>query len=79
MTHQNSYWINNAFCVEAPSIEDAREKAKSYTRATVTTVETLPYPATPRYGEGTNTPAFCYRPSKCRGYSACPNRPSCTS
>ena len=55
--------------------EMGREAVSSYT---------TPYPSEPRlrvvlhekYGK---CPSFCYTPGRCKGLTACPNSPACTS
>ena len=40
--------------------------------------ERLPYPAHPIWFSGSDCPAFCYAPNKCKGNTSCPQRISCT-
>ena len=42
------------------------------------TASRLPYPAGPRLGETSDCPSFCYEPSKCVGWGACPQQKACS-
>lgn len=70
-------------CVEAPSLEEARDLAKELTGHEVTRIDQLPYPANPRlnkvsYGEYGPCPSFCFTPTQCRGRGSCPKSYACS-
>ncbi len=56
---------------------DARERAGEF--GTVHALDVLPYPSEPRLDVRSECPSFCYRPNQCKGRTACPTAPSCTS
>lgn len=63
---------------------DAVRIAVHLTGKKVAKVDTLPYPARPIIWQFVHPvdgacPAFCHHPSKCKGHTACPTNPSCTS
>lgn len=78
-----AFWVTftsgQGVCVEAESKGQARRLVENEVPRVVRSIEQLPYPATPRVGLKTDCPAFCYTPNTCKGRSACPRRPSCTS
>jgi hypothetical protein len=81
-TMKTPYWIDfvgrQSACIEAGSVEEAERLAMAVTKSALVKVRTLPYPATPRIGEPSDCPAFCYRPRECAGRTCCPQNPSCT-
>lgn len=74
---------------QAPAIEGwkaANEadqaKAKAAAQALrplllVERVEHLPYPASPRLGDVSDCPSFCFSPRQCAGHSSCTRSISC--
>ncbi len=83
-----SWWVT--FEDRAPAcvgVSESKEAALELAseHGTVTEMYPLPYPARPRLDtelDGWNkgqSPSFCYRPGTCKGRSACPRNPSCTS
>ena len=75
----NPYWIyfrdRVPGCVEAPTDADAMIAAKEFGEPIQAFL--LPYPASPRLGEKTDCPSFCFQPGQCKGKSCCPRNISC--
>lgn len=61
----------------APIVADVRKRASKF--GTVRDFDRLPYPSDPRLDVRSECPSFCYRPERCKGRTACPHGPSCTS
>ncbi len=83
----HAYWMTfekrGPGCVEAENVDDARAIATDLGYTPVS-CNIIPYPADPRINKYSDErlgicPSFCYRPNKCKGKTACPNMPSCTS
>ena len=89
------YWLTftdgtKGYC-EGNSLYDAKMIAEHITKKKVAGGEykdidgqILPYPSTPVIWQFTHpihgkTPTFCHSPEKCKGRTACPSHPSCTS
>ena len=83
------YWLQftdgtHGYC-QGYSCDDAKTIAQHLTDKTVVgDPKPLPYPAEPiiwqfEHPVDGKTPAFCYRPSQCKGRTSCPQNPSCTS
>lgn len=62
--------------VNAPTEEDALERAKAF--GNPTRARRLPYPAEPVLGARSDMPSFCVRPNECAGQSSCPRRRACS-
>lgn len=77
-------------CVEAESMDAAKEKATkaTQTQRAVISAQPLPYAAAPIVGDRLPyefqggslhiQPTFCYKPDQCAGRGACPQSRSCT-
>ena len=89
------YWLtftdgSSGYC-EGETLYGAKRIAEHISKKTVAggkyediAGETLPYPASPviwkfKHPVSGETPNFCHSPEKCKGRTACPNNPSCTS
>jgi len=74
-----AYWATftdaSPVCVEAASEAVARVYAEK--RGTVAEIKRLPYPASPRIGDMTQCPSFCYTPNTCAGRGSCPKDRAC--
>lgn len=84
------FWIETnqrAFCMEfnaevseASETENLEQIEKELMPGEVVKqCSVLPHPASPRVGEKSDCPSFCYTPNQCKGRGACPRNPSCTS
>ena len=83
----NAYWINfeghRSACVEADDEQAATAIAAEATGSAVKTCAVLPYPAEPRLNKFEHpkwgiSPSFCFKPTECKGRTACPQSYSCT-
>lgn len=77
------YWVRfgngTKGCVEATSIEAAKEQADQMGRGGVSKIDSLPYPAWPRLSEiKSDCPSFCSTPDQCIGNSYCRKSYACT-
>ena len=74
------FWIDFALggsgCLEANDRDAAIEAGRAIRE--VRDVNVIPYPSQP-YLSDIECPDFCYQPSRCKGRTACPQNPSCTS
>lgn len=83
MDYMRPWWVcskgHGSGCVEAMNETEARAVALEKMGGEILASDQLPYPATPRiHIERSDFPSFCYEPHKCKGYSSCPQRYSCT-
>jgi hypothetical protein len=83
-----SFWITfedgSKGCCEGNSQKDAERIAAKLTKKTVRESTCLPYPASPVIWQFDHPvdgkcPRFCYTPEQCKGKTACPRNPCCTS
>lgn len=79
-----SYWVTfrsphvKPVCVDAGSVEQAREIAQEHAKSFVDQARILPYPATPRINTKVGSmPCFCLSPERCAGHLSCPRDYSC--
>lgn len=86
----SAFWVtfsnHHSMCVEGRTAEAVRDRAS--TVGEISAVDRLPYPANPRkephekyeLADGTShtIPAFCFRPTECKGHTSCPRNYSCT-
>ncbi len=74
------FWIKfegrSSACVEADNKESALAIAAEHGKPIAGDV--IPYPATPRLGEQSKCPPFCYSPESCKGRSSCPQNYACS-
>lgn len=73
-----NYWLDRAYCVEATSPEEAKRIYMELKNRVPQSCVTIPYPANPRLGPQSDTPAFCMRPNECAGMGSCPREYACT-
>jgi hypothetical protein len=77
------YWViltdGRHGTVETEGEETLEEVVKTVVDGTIKTSDQIPYPARPPLRRVTDTPEFCYSPNYCKGRTACPRGPSCTS
>ena len=83
MAYLGPYWAKfegrGPACVEAYSPEAAIKMGERLTGRKVLSVESLPYPASPRISpEKSRCPEFCYSPDACAGHTACPKQFACS-
>ena len=75
------FWVNfsdrKSGTIEGATRVDALDLARAFGQ--VVELEILPYPSEPRLDVRSECPSFCYRPNQCKGRTACPTAPSCTS
>jgi hypothetical protein len=76
------FWVTGpkSMCVFAADEADARAKCAA-AGVVVTSIGTLPYPASPQLNPEDNTsgcPPFCYDPSNCVGNGSCRKSYACT-
>lgn len=65
--------------IHAGAEEAARVHLTADEQAQVSSVGTLPYPATPvRNATKNSCPPFCYKPDQCKGRTACPQNYACS-
>lgn len=81
--YMRPWWVcskgRGSGCVEAMNETEARAVALEKMGGEILACDQLPYPATPRiHIERPDFPSFCFEPHKCKGYSSCPQRYSCT-
>lgn len=82
-----SYWVTfvgraRPGCIQADNDVEARSVGESKYGEAVRTVDVLPYPSFPiLHSDGTPSTGFearCSDPSRCKGRTSCPKRPSCS-
>ena len=67
-------------CIKARDWDTAQILAENLDRGDIIQQWWLPYPAHPIIDDDWTdaTPAFCHKPNKCKGKTACPHDPACS-